>query len=152
MVAAAAITHGLVPPNSRVALVDKPQLTLSNVALSVLNGWHKSINGLTPTISCECTNVSNLYTLTPLNVSPLVIDYFSFMSFAFVASATSTGLITAKVVTNGGSDSTITLPTIKVMKTNGSTQATAGDITINLFYVMYYVDTLDAGAGAFVIK
>lgn len=148
MVARAAKTRPLTPPNPRIQWTDnqKQQGTLSSTALSIMQQHHNAIDGLTPTVPCTCTNVGNVYTLTPFNVSPQVKGYFSYTSFAFVASGTSAGLITATVVPTTGS-----LSTLKVYKTHGSAQATLNDLTINLFYVVYYVDTLDAGSGGFVL-
>jgi len=149
MVKASAITHAIVPPNIRIKFVETDKEKdgmLSNTGQSMLQGWFKNLNGLTPTISCECTNVGDVYTLTPLNISPIVLEYYSFASFAFVASGTSGGATTATVVPNTGS-----LPTLPILKTHGSAPAAGGDLTSGLFYVMYYVDTLNGGNGAFVL-
>lgn len=146
MVAAAAITRPNTPPNPRIQWVEEDR-TLSSTALSIMQQIHSEVNGLTPTISCESTFAANKYTLTPLNISPVVAQYYSFMSFAFVASNSSTSLVTATVVPKTGS-----LNTLKVMKANGASQATNGDLVANLFYLLYYVDTLDGGSGAFVLK
>lgn len=147
MVAATAMTPSLTPPNSRMAFVDsKTGLLTPTTGMQILTQHHQALNGLTPTISCTCTNVGNVYTLTPFNVSPLLSNYYSYWSFAFVAPATSTGTVTATVVPPTG-----TLPTLPVLKTHGSAAAGTSDFTINLFYVMYYVDTLNSGNGAFVV-
>jgi hypothetical protein len=98
-------------------------------------------------VPCNCTNTGNVYKWTPLNISPSVSNYYSYWSFPFVASATSTGAVTATVVPQTG-----TLATLPVYKTNGSAQASSGDITIGLFYVAYFVDYLNSGNGGFVIK
>lgn len=144
MVAAKAVTGSNTPPNSRIEFTDKNGV-LTSTGLSILQAMHQTINGLTPTISCNCANVGNVYTLTPLSISPKVLGYFSFMSFAFVASATSTGLITATVAPATG-----TLPTIPVYKSTG--QATTNDLLIGTFYVLYYVDTYNTNAGGFALK
>lgn len=162
---AAALTNPIVSPNPRIPLVNvapartdlsgnqlspdqspPQQGQLSVTGLQVLQQMFTSINGMTPTIACNATNVSNLYTLTPADVSPRVPNYFDYWSFAFVASATSTGPVTATVMPVTGA-----LPTLKVYKTHGSAQAGAGDITNGLFYVVYYVDSLDSGNGGFCI-
>lgn len=145
MVAASAMTPPLVPPNTRMTWTDKGVLT--STAFSIMQQYYQSINGLTPTVPCTCVSTTNLCTLTPFNVSPQLKNYFSYWSFAFVADRTSTGVLTATITPLTG-----TLPTLKIMKANGATQATTGDIVINLFYILYYVDTLDGGNGAFVLK
>ena len=145
-VAAAAVTPNIIPPNTSLPLTSQ-QGVLTTTGLQMLQQIQQAIKGLTPTVSCNCSNVSNVYTLTPLNIAPNVSNYYSYWGFAFVASATSTGLITATIVPNTG-----TLPTLPVYKTNGSAQATTNDITINLFYLLYYVDSLNSGNGGFVIK
>lgn len=146
MVAASALPTGLLPPQTRAPIVDDKGVLVPS-ALQLLQGYFKLINGLNPTVPCNGVFNSNLYTLTPFNISPQVLKYTSYWSFAFVAPAPSTGLVTATVVPTTGS-----LAALKVFKTNGSAQATTGDITINLFYLLYFVDTLDSGNGGFVLK
>lgn len=136
----------LLPPRTRVPVVDKDGVLLA-ATQQMLQGYFKLINGLTPTVPCTATNVSNVYTLTPFSISPQFTGYMDYWSFAFVSPFTSTGLVTATIKPDTGA-----LPTLKVFKTNGSAQATTGDITINLFYILYFVDTLDSGTGGFVLK
>lgn len=146
MVAPASQSHPIIPPNTRVAFVSPQTGVLTNTGLQLLQQTYLVTNGLLPTIPCEAANTGNVYTLTPLLTSPKLLGYFSFQAFAWVAPATSTGLVTANVVPTTG-----TLPTLPVYINHGATQATSADITINLFYVMYYVDTLNSGNGGFVI-
>lgn len=120
---------------------------LSSTGLQMLQQMFSAIQGLTPTITCDVVSSSNVYTLTPVNISPNVPNYFDYWSFAFVADATSTGLVTATVVPRTGA-----LPTLPVYKTNGSAQATTNDITLGLFYVLYFVDSLNSGNGGFCLK
>lgn len=145
-VQASAVTKSLSPPNVSIQFVEKDTGVLSNTGQSLLQGYFKSINGLTPTVSCNCTNVGNVYTLTPLNISPIVLNYYSYCGFAFVASGTSTGATTATIVPNTGS-----LPTLPILKNHGAAPAAGGDLTTGLFYVMRYVDSLNGGNGAFVL-
>lgn len=133
-------------PNPRLPLVDAKG-NMTTPTLQLLQSIVVLINGLTTTISCAATNVGNVYTLTPFNISPKFGGYLDYQGFAFVAPATSAGLVTATVVPPLGA-----LATIKVFKTHGSAQATTNDIIINLFYVVYYVDSLDSGAGGLVIQ
>lgn len=148
MVSSLAMTPSLIPPNSRAAFVDsKTGILVNTTGLQLLTQHHQVINGLTPVISCTCTNVGNVYTLKPFNVAPNVANYYSYFGFAFVASASSTGTVTATVLPNTGA-----LPTLPVLKTHGSAAAGNGDLTINLFYIVRYVDTLNSGNGALVIQ
>jgi hypothetical protein len=62
-----------------------------------------------------------------------------------------TGAITALVVPNGPA-ATTALGTLNVYKNNGGTAAGAGDITISRQYTLTYVDSLNAGAGGFVLR
>jgi hypothetical protein len=119
---------------------------LTNNGWQVLAGMFNFINGTNRIIPCNAAG-TNAITLTMLAVSPLVQGYFDFDTYRAVAAATSTGLVTASVVTPQGA-----LATIKVFKTNGSAQATTGDITIGLLYDFTYVDSLDSGAGGFVLR
>lgn len=151
---ASALTRPIISPNPRIPLVTLQQDPqggtqggqLSSTGLQILQQMFTALNGLTPTIPCNATFNTNVYTLTPADISPNVPNYYDYWSFAFVAPATSTGLVTATVVPNTGS-----LPTLKVYKTHGSAQATTNDITVNLFYVVYFVDSLDSGNGGLVI-
>ena len=142
-----AMTPSNTPPNTRITWVEKSSQFLTSTAFSIMQAMYKTTNGLTPTIACTCVSTANLCTLTPFPISPQFKNYYSYMSFAFVADRTSTGLLTATLVPTTGST-----PTLKIMKADGASQATTGDIVINLFYILYYVDTLDSGNGAFVLK
>lgn len=143
---ATAQATGILTPNPRVPLTNKDG-TMNTQTLQFLQQLVTLVNGLTPAIPCTATNAGNVYTLVPFNISPYFEGYLDYLSFPFVAPATSTGLVTATVMPTKG-----TLATLNVYKTNGSAQATTNDITINLFYQLFYVDSLNAGAGGFVLK
>lgn len=136
----------ITPPSSTLPFVEKG-LTLTNYALQLLQKFHQTIVGLSPTISCSASTTSNVITLTPFNISPNLPGYFNYWSFAFVADVTSTGTVTATVVPATG-----TLATLPVYKNDGGTAAGAGDIVITRFYVLYYVDSLNSGNGGLVLK
>lgn len=120
---------------------------LSSSGMNMMQLIFNTINGLTPTIPCTAAYDTNLYVLTPFTVSPQFADYYDHASYAFVAPSNSTGLVTATIVPRTGAAATL-----KVYKTNGSAQATSGDIVANLFYLLYYVSTLDGGNGGLVLK
>lgn len=140
------IPKPIIAPSARVPFTGEDGV-LSNTGLQFCQSVFTAINGLSPTITCNAVFASNKYTLTPVNIAPRIPNYYDHWSFAFVAPATSTGLVTATIVPETG-----ILPTLPVYKTNGSAQATTNDITVNLFYVLYYVDSLNSGNGGFVLK
>lgn len=135
----------LTQPAQRIPFVDDGQI-LTNNGWQVLAGMFNFINGTNRVVPCNAAG-TNAITLTMLNVAPLVTGYFDFDTYRAVAAATSTGLVTASVVTPQGA-----LASKKVFKTNGSAQATTGDITVGLLYDFTFVDSLDGGAGGFVIR
>ena len=116
------------------------------------NGWQSLqqvfgfVNGTCRIIPCNASG-TNVITLTMLAASPLVQGYFDYDTYRAVAAATSTGLVTALVATPQGN-----LATLNVYKSNGSAQATTGDIVSGLLYDFIYVDSLNSGAGGFVLK
>jgi hypothetical protein len=132
-------------PAQRIAFVDDSQI-LTNNGWQVLAGMFNFINGTNRIIPCNAAG-TNVITLTMLNVQPLVQGYYDFDTYRAVAANTTTGLVTASVVTSSGA-----LAAVKVFKTNGSAQATTGDIVSGLLYDFTYVDSLDGGAGAFVLR
>lgn len=146
MTSITALPRGILPPTATGEFVDKTG-KLSNAGLNILQQFQSLVNGLAPTIACNEDFVANKYILTPVSISPQVKDYYSYWSFAFVASDNSTGAVTATVVPRTG-----VLDTLKVYKDNGASQAGNGDIIADLFYVLYYVDALDSGNGGFVLK
>lgn len=111
-----------------------------------MQGMFGFINGTNRIIPCNASG-TNVITLTMLDVSPLVQGYYDFDTYRAVAANTSTGAVTALVATPQGN-----LGTIKVFKSNGAAQATTGDVVSGLLYDFTYVDSLDSGNGAFVLR
>lgn len=142
---AAAQVPSLLQPAQRVAFVDNNGIPTDN-GWRTLNSTFNFVNGTNRTIPCSATG-TNVITLTMLSVQPLVQGYYDFDTYRAVAANTTTGPVTALVTTNSGS-----LATIKVFKSNGSAQATTGDITSGLLYDFTYVDSLDGGNGGFVLR
>lgn len=134
-------------PSSRVPFVDTNNGTLipSN-GLSILADIINYINGSCRMIPCEETG-TNVLALRMLSVSPLIRQYNDYDVYSFVAAATSTGPVTAFVVTPQAK-----LATLNVYKNNGAAQATTNDVLINLQYQLTYVDSLNNGAGGFVLR
>src|SRR5215470_10493762 len=96
---------------------------------------HEFLAGTTRVISCSCTNVGNIYTLTIPPTGPSVTQYNDYDIYVFSASANSTGLVTGNVVTARGDH----LATFKWF-TSVSTQANAGDIVSGDIYLAIFAD------------
>jgi hypothetical protein len=142
---AASQVPSLLQPQQRNPLVDGGGL-LTNNGWQTLQGIFGFINGTNRITPCNASG-TNVITLTMLDVSPLVTGYFDFDTYRAVAAATSTGAVTALVTTPDGN-----LGTIKVFKSNGASQATAGDIVSGLLYDFTYVNSLDSNNGGFVLR
>jgi hypothetical protein len=138
--------HPIVTPNPGLPLTDKNG-TLTQRGAIALQQMHDYIVNMNRTMPCEPSTASNVITLTLLNVQPTVTKYVSYETYSFVADASTTGAVTAKVVTSTG-----TLDTLKVYKNNGGTQAGSGDITAGRQYMLTYVDSLDSANGGFVLR
>lgn len=132
--------------NRSVQFVDKNGMLTQN-GFSVLDAVFNFVNGCSRQIPCNASTTSNVITLTMLATSPLVKQYSDFDVYQFIADATTTGSVTALVVTPQGS-----LATINVYKTNGATQAGSGDITSGRQYEFTFVDSLNSGNGGFVLR
>ena len=145
---ASAQSTAILPPNSSVPIINPKNGLLTVAGMNLIQQIQSLINGLTPTIACEATFASNVYTLDPLSISPQPNTnyYLDYVSFAFVAPANSTGPVTATIVPASGS-----LPTLPVYINNGATQANSGDITVYRQYTLTYVSSLGT-EGGFVLR
>lgn len=132
--------------NALVPIVDPQTGNLTSHGQQLFNSWYNFIVGMNRIIPCSASG-KNLITLTPNDASPIIGKYTDYEAFPFVADQTSDGSVTLTVVPRKGA-----LGTLKAYKTNGSAQAGSGDVTAGLLYVAYYVDSLDSGAGGFVLK
>lgn len=137
-------------PSLRVQFVDSNGV-LTTHGHQLLSDYVNYIRGSCRVIPCNATG-TNVITLTMLSVAPLLTHYNDYDTFRFTAANTTTGLVTALVVAPQLNGNSATFSTLKVLKSNGSAQATTGDITANLLYDLVYVDALDSGNGAFVLK
>jgi hypothetical protein len=147
MTISAAATGTPIPKvNSLVQFVDPKTGVLSEHGNQLLSAWYNFIVGMNRVTPCNATG-TNVITLTPLDAAPLIEKYTDFEIYGFTAANTSTGTVTATVVPKKG-----TLATLKVYKTDGAAQATTNDIVAGSFYWLVYVDSLDTGAGGFVLK
>jgi hypothetical protein len=136
-----------VAPQAKIPFVDTQTGLPATTSVQFMQQLYGLVNAMNRIVPCNCTNSGNVYTLTVLSASPVYKGYSSYDQFPFVASASSTGSVTALVMTNSGA-----LATLNVYKANGATQAGNGDITINLQYFLTYVDTLNSNAGGFVLR
>lgn len=103
--------------------------------------------GMNRVIPCTCTHSSNNYALTSLSPSPLIKQYADYDIYAFVASATSGGISSANLVTNGSAFQSLLL-----YKSNGATLVGAGDIVSGSLYLAIYNNALNGGLGGLVVK
>ena len=104
------------------------------------------LNGMNRIIPCNASGI-NIITLALLQTSPLVTQYNDFDTFRAVAANSTTGTVTALVATSSGN-----LATLNVYKNNGANAAGSGDIAAGLLYDFTYVDSLNSGAGGFVVR
>lgn len=133
-----------VAPQSRLPFVDIKTGILTETGKQFLTQLYNQYVGTCRIIPCDCTNVGNVYTLTMDGVQPVYAGYADGDTFAFIASATSTNLVTAAIVTATGA-----LATKNVYK--GLSQATANDITINYQYFLTFANSVAAG-GSFALR
>lgn len=143
---ASAQIPGLLQASQNPAIVDPKTGNLTTYGFSIFDQMYHFMLGTCRIIPCNPSTASNVITLTLLPTSPRVIQYADYDRFSFVADVTSTGNVTAKIVTLDGS-----LSTLNVYKTM-STQAAAGDIVSGSFYDFVYIDALNSGAGGFLVK
>lgn len=107
--------------------------------------WDSSLadTGLLGAIPCSATG-TNAITLTPLPAAfaPNVASYSNYLLFSFIPFANSTGALTIRVGT---------LAFLNVYKTDGVTQAGAGDFQNKSFVILGYNSALNSNAGGFQI-
>lgn len=136
----------IVAPSVGLQWVDE-RGNLTNNARLALQQMHSFIVSMNRIVPCNASTTTNVITLTLLNSQPQVDQYASYDTYGFVADVTSTGNVSALVVTANG-----TLATLKVYKTNGSTRASTGDVVKDSQYFATYVDSLDTGNGGLVLR
>lgn len=147
MTISAAATGTPIPrPNQQLQFVDPKTGSLADHGVQLLTAWYNFIVGMNRVTPCNATG-TDLITLAPLTASPLIEAYRDFEIYGFTAENTSVGAVTATVTPKSG-----TLPTLKVYKDLGATPAATGDVIGGLFYWLVYLDSLDGGAGGFVLK
>lgn len=133
-------------PNGLFPIVDIQTGCLTEHGLQLLSQIQGFIVGMNRITPCNASG-TNVITLTPLDASPMIEKYVDYEVFSFVAANSSTAAVTMTVVPRDGA-----LLTLIVCKTNGSVQAGNGDIVAGLHYEATYVNSLDSGAGGFVIR
>ena len=136
----------IVSPNPGLQFTDEKG-NLTNNARIALQQMHDYVVSMNRIIPCNPSTASNIITLTMLPSQPQVNQYGSYDSYGFVADATSTGNLSALVVTANGA-----LATLNVYKANGATRATTGDVVLASQYFLTYVDSLNSNAGGFVLR
>lgn len=136
----------IVTPNPGLQFVDEKG-NLPNNARIALQQMHDWVVNMSRIIPCDASTTSNVITLTMLAVQPQVNQYASYDTYGFVADATTSGNVSALVVTANGA-----LATLNVYKSNGGTRAGSGDITSARQYFLTYTDSLNSNAGGFVLR
>lgn len=145
-ISADAIGTPISKPNGLFPIIDLKTGCLTEHGLQLWSQMHGFIVGMNRVIPCNASG-TNVISLTLLDSAPLVEKYVDHDIYAFVAAATSTGSVTMNVVTRTGA-----LSTVKAYKTNGSAQASTGDVVSGSLYLAIYNDALDGGSGGFVLK
>lgn len=143
---ASAQAHPIVAPSVGLQFVDE-RGNLTNNGRIALQQMHDFVVSMSRVIPCNASTTSNTITLTLLDSQPQVNQYASYDSYGFVADATSSGNVSALVVTQNG-----TLATLNVYKANGATRATTSDVVSGSQYFLTYVDSLNSNAGGFVLR
>ncbi len=148
---AAAQIEPLTTPSLRVPLVDPETGSLTQNGWQTLQAVFGFVSGTNRIMPCNATG-TNTITLTMATSSgptpwPLVQGYRDFDTYRAVAANTTSGNVSALVVTPQG-----TLATLNVYKASGATRATTGDVVAGSLYDFIYVDSLNANAGGFVLK
>ncbi len=133
-------------PNAHLPLVDKGGLLTSH-GLQMLQQLSKLATGSVPVVPSTAVHTSNHVALTPYSNSPQFGKYNDGQSFPFMATATTTGLVTATVVPPTG-----ILETLPVYKSNGGTQAGSGDIVNGRVYSATFHSGLNSGSGGFLLS
>ena len=134
-------------PDALAQFIDPATGSLTSHGLQLLAAFRDYVNGGNRIIPCSAATSSNVIRLTPNDATPFLEKYIDHEVFVFAADTTSTGTVTAFVLTKTGE-----LDTLKVYKINGAAQATTGDVVANSVYLLIYADHLDGGTGGFVLK
>lgn len=133
-------------PQDKYQFVSGDTFRLTQYGLQTLEQMWNQLSATFGIVPCEATTALNVITLRPRLNGEGGRTYGDHMAFSFVADATTTGSVTAKVVGDN------TLATIKVYIDGGATQAGNNDILINRLYLLFYNSALDTGAGGLVLK
>lgn len=111
--------------------------------------------GLLGNIPCTCVTAANVITLTPVLAvnpptpaasayPPTIAGYQNYLKFAFVADATSSGVVSAVIAGPAGTTNT-TLPVYK----GAGVQVTTGDVVAGTYYELAFSAALNSGNGGF---
>lgn len=141
---AANIDTPLIPPNARMPFVDK-QGNLPVPSLQFLQQLYVALNGGLFVIPCNVSYAANVYSLTPVTVSPqLPAAYCTWQGFGFTVPATGDSNSKIEVMSAAGSS----LGQYKIYDATGSVLTP----TIHYVYIAYFVDSLNSGNGGFTLK
>ena len=136
-------------PNAAMQFTDPRTGRLTSFGIQLLAQWRAERLGCSRVIPCEAVG-TNVITLTPRAPVAVVEKYADFDAFAFIGQITSTAAVTARVQPDPDTDNMLT--TLKVYTASGAAQAGSGAIVAGLFYIAWYVHSLDSGNGGLVLK
>jgi uncharacterized protein with NAD-binding domain and iron-sulfur cluster len=139
-IATAAKGTPIARPNGLFPVIDLQTGCLTEHGLQLFTQYYNFMVGMNRITTCNASG-TNVITMT------LIEKYVDYEVYSFVAANNSTGAVTMTVAPRDGS-----LSTLKAYITNGSAQAGNGDIVAGRHYEATYVDSLDSGAGGFVIR
>lgn len=115
-------------------------LTPTGTLWGVTTGAFPTMAQAQASIATKCVSTgSNPYTGT---VTPAITSYSNGAVYQFIPAASSTGAVTLDCGLGTAK---------KVMKNNGTTQVTTGELIAAVPYILSYNSALDSAAGAFVI-
>jgi hypothetical protein len=149
IVSPTAASKSFITQNTDPTSLQAPQI--SNTGRLALQQAHDYVVNMCRRFPANASTSGNVITLTLLDIQPTLTQYADYDDFGFVADATTTGNVTANIMTNVNGTPTA-LGELNVYKNNGGTQAGSGDITINRQYWLTYVDSLNSNAGGFVVR
>lgn len=136
------LPHAPNQPRRRDPLVDRAGVLTETGYQVLVQLWRQVAAGYM-IVPCSAAG-TNAIVLTPLmhkegNVA--LNATAGGMGFFFPAAATSTGAVTIEIANSA----------LKAYVTNGSAQASTGDIVQNRYYLTIHAPALDSGAGGFVV-
>lgn len=135
-------------PRNQDQFVEPRGGRLSDYGLQMLESMWRQFGAGHVTVPVQITQANvNVLVMAPMLHEEGAESYGTGMVFFGKTVAASTGLVTAYLTKPSRA-----LPAVKVYKTNGTAQASTGDIALNAYYLFVYHGDLDGGVGGLVLK